>query len=281
MARTTIICLLATCLLSSCGMQMFCPAYQSAMVLDENYQKDLYSLFTVVDGDTVPKRPYGYKYRADEGDSLMEKFIRGTKGKGFRVQRGRTHSLEKAGFVYENRAKEKLWVKLFTGPEKPVLENPYLFDRITKRKPFYKLENQEVELIHFNSTEHDSIVKSIVNRGDTSRYDRLMQKYYAVPPALQAQHAPLLRGGFNTEQEEYNKRYRDYFLRLPDPPAPIDSSELAAIKPDTVASDTTKKKGIFGLFKKGGDKEKEDKPRKERRRDRKNNEEGIREDEDN
>ena len=33
-----------------------------------------------------------------------------------------------------------------------------------------------------------------------------------------------VKGGFNTEQEEYNKRYRDYFLRMPDPPAPIDGS---------------------------------------------------------
>lgn len=279
MTKTPFICLVAIGLLSSCGMQMICPAYQSAFVLDEDYQRDMYSLFTVVDGDTVPKRPYGYKYKAD-GDSLMEKFIKGTEGKGFRVQKGRTHSLEKAGFVYENRAKEKLWVKVFSGPEKPVLENPYLFDRITKRKPFYKLDHLETELVHFNSTEHDSIVKSIVNRGDTSRYDRLMQEYYAKPPALQAQHAPLLRGGFNTEQEEYNKRYRDYFLRMPDPPAPIDSSELENLPQETLAEDSTKKKGIFGLFKKGK-KEKEEKPPKERRRNRKNNQEGTKEEEDN
>ena len=63
-------CLVAIGLLSF-GMQMICPAYQSAFVLDEDYQRDMYSLFTVVDGDTVPKRPYGYKYKAD-GDSLME-----------------------------------------------------------------------------------------------------------------------------------------------------------------------------------------------------------------
>ena len=261
-------------------MQLICPAYQSAMVLDQDYQQDLYSLFTVVDGDTVPKRPYGFKFKAD-GDSMMEKFIRGTEGKGFRVQRGRVHSLEKSGFVYENRVKEKLWVKVFKGPEKPVLENPYLFDRITKKKPFYKLDNLQTELVQFNSTKYDSLVKSVVNRGDTARYDYLMQKYYAVSPAIQAQHVPLLRGGFNTEQEEYNKRYRDYFLRLPEPPAPIDSSELAAMAPDTLAADSTKKKGILGLFKKGDKKTKEEKPPKEKRKDRKNNDEGTKEEEDN
>lgn len=279
MAKTTIICLLVMCLLSSCGMQMICPAYQSAFVLDEDYQRDLYSLFTVVDGDTVPKRPYGFKFKAD-GDSMMSKFIRGTDGKGFRVQRGRVHSLEKAGFQYENRVKEKLWVKVFTGAEKPVLENPYLFDRITKKKPFYKLDNLETELVHFNSTRYDSIVKTIVNGSDTARYDRLMQEYYSRPSAIQAQHVPLLRGGFNTEQEEYNKKYRDYFLRLPDPPAPVDSSELVAMPPDTLAADTTKKKGIFGLFKKGNKEPKGEKPPKQKRKDRKN-QEGIREEEDN
>lgn len=278
MAKTPVICLLAMCLLSSCGMQMICPAYQSAFVLDEDYQRDMYSLFTVVDGDTVPKRPYGFKFKSD-GDSMTDKFIRGTEGKGFRVQRGRVHSMEKSGFVYENRVKEKLWVKVFTGAEKPVLENPYLFDRITKKRPFYKMDNLETEIVHFNGPRHDSLVKSIVNQADTAKYDQLMQKYYAQPSAIQAQHVPLLRGGFNTEQEEYNKRYRDYFLRLPEPPAPIDSSELE-LEADTIAADTTKKKGIFGLFKKGGKKEKEEKPPKEKRKNRKK-EEGIKEEEDN
>lgn len=155
-------------------MQMICPAYQSAFVLDEDYQQDLYALFTVVDGDTVPKRPYGFKYKAD-GDSMMEKFIRGTGGKGFRVQTGRTHSFEKSGFTYENRAQDKLWVKLFNGKEKPVLENPYLFDRITKKRPFYKLDQLEMDLVHFNTSRHDSIVKAKVNEVDTARYDQLMQ----------------------------------------------------------------------------------------------------------
>ncbi|WP_189629751.1 hypothetical protein [Roseivirga thermotolerans] len=281
MTKTPVICLMVLCLLSSCGIQMICPAYHSSFVLDEDHQRDLYSLFTVVDGDTVPKRPYGFKYKA-EGDSMMEKFIKGTEGKGFRVQTGRVHSLEKAGFTYENRVKEKLWVKIFSGREKPVLENPYLFDRITKKRPFYKLDQLETELVHFNSAAYDSLVRATINRGDTAAYDRLMQEYNALPPAIQAQHAPLLRGGFNVEQDEYDKRYKDYFLELPEPPAPIDSSLLKAQQPDTLATDTTSKKGILGLFKKKGNKSEEKPPKKERKRDRKNNDEGIlNEDDDN
>lgn len=278
MTKTPVFFVLAACLLSSCGAHMICPAYQSAFVLDEQYQEDMYSLFTVVDGDTVPKRPYGFKYKSN-GDPEMEKFIGGTSGKGFRVQRGRVHSFEKQGFVYENRAKEKLWAKVFSGKEEPVLENPYLFDRLTKKKPFYKLDNLEMELVHYNTVRHDSIVKMIVNKGDTGTYNRLVEEYNSKPSSIQAQHAPLLRGGFNTEQEEYNRRYRDYFLRMPDPPEPIDSSELVVMEPDTLAADTTKKKGIFGFLKKGN-KTKEEKPPKERRRDRKNDE-GIKEEEDN
>lgn len=278
MTYKTIVCLLAVFLLSSCGMDLYCPAYKSALVLDEDYSRDMYSFFTVVDGDTVPKRPYGYKTRS-EGDSLYEKFIKGTQGKGFRVQRGSAHSLEKAGFKYENRAPEKLWVKLFQGDEKPVLENPYLFDRLTKKKPFYKLDNIEDELIHFNSLKHDSRVREIVNSADTANYDKLMTEYDSKPSAIQAQHVPILRAGFNVEQEEYNKRYGDYFLRMPDPLPLSDSASLTseiAVSQDTLGADTTKNKGFLGgLFKKGNKEPKEDKPAKESRRDRKNNDQGV------
>lgn len=277
MTKTTIIGLLIVLLLSSCGMQLTCPAYKSALVLDDQYEKEMFSLFTVVEGDTVPKRPYGYKFKAEEGDTLMEKFIEGTSGAGFRVQRGRTHALKKEGFIYENRAPEKLWVKLFSGKEKPVLENPYLFDRIFEKRPFYQLETVKQELVHFNSTRHDSLVREKVNQGDSGRYETLMAEYNAQPPAIQAQHVPLLRAGFNTEQEEYNKRYRDYFLELEEP-EPIDSIEFLEEleEQDSVAPDTVQSKGFLGLFKKG---KKKDKEPKERRRDRKNNGEAIREEE--
>lgn len=284
MNKTTIICLLAICLLPSCAVQMICPAYQSAFILDEDARRETYSLFTVYEGDTVPKRPYGYKFKADDGDSLMEKFIKGTSGKGFRVQRGKLHPFEKAGFTYENRVNEKLWVKVFKGKEKPVLENPYLFDRITKKKPFHKLDQLETKLIHFNSALYDSLVRQKVNWRDTAAYDVLMAEMNETPISIQVQYAPLLRAGFNEEQQAYNKKFREYFLQPPKP-VEIDTSGIA-VTSDTTASDTTQaKKGVFSMFKKK-DKEpkasKPEKPKKEKKKDRKkNNDEGIKEDDEN
>lgn len=273
---------MALCLLSSCAVQMICPAYQSAFVLDESQQEDLYSLFTIVEGDTVPKRPYGFRFKA-EGDTMMEKFIKGTEGKGFRVQRGRLHSFEKSGFTYENRVKEKLWVKVFNGKEKPVLENPYLFDRIFKKKPFYKLDKLEMDLVHFNRSRYDSLLKLRINQGDTTRYDSLLAEMSKYPPAIQVQYAPLLKG-FNEEQEQYNKRFGDYFLRYREPEAPedtpADTTSLQDFQSDTLTTDTIsgKKKGL-GLFRK---KNKPPKPKKDKKkRGKKNNSEGILEEEDN
>ena len=272
MNKTTIICLLAVCLLPSCAVQMICPAYQSAFILDEDTRKDTYSLFTVFEGDTVPKRPFGYRYKAEDGDSLMQKFIEATPGKGFRVQRGKLHSFEKSGFEYPNRIREKLWVKVFKGREKPVLENPYLFDRITKKRPFYKLDHLETELVHFNSAKLDSLLRQKINRNDTARYDSLMTVMREMPVPIQVQHAPLLRAGFNQEQEEYNKKFRLYFLKLPKP-VEVDSALLEPIASDTLAADSTKtKKGLFGRKNR---KDKEDKPKREKKRNRKNNKEGI------
>ncbi|MBO3698449.1 hypothetical protein [Roseivirga sp. E12] len=275
MNKTIFISLLAICLLSSCTVQTMCPAYQSAFVFDQKEQDGLYSLFTVFEGDTVPKRPLGFRYKAD-GDTLMEKFINGTKGRGFRVQSGRIHSFEKAGFTYENRRKEKLWAKVFNGREKPVLENPYLFDRIVKKRPFYKLDNLESKLIHFNRTEYDSLVKAILNSSDTTTHTRLMEEMMVLPPAIQVQYAPILRGGFNVEQEAYNKRFQEYFLKIEE--AKIedlsDTTGLMDFGYDTLATDTVaKKKGLFGLFKK---KNKPPKPKKERKKKAKDeNNEGL------
>lgn len=284
MNKTTIICLLALCLLSSCAVQTICPAYQSAFVLDKSEQENLYSLFTVVDGDTVPKRPYGFRFKAEDGDTLMEKFIKGTSGSGFRVQGGRVHSLEKSGFTYKNRVKEKLWARVFRGKEKPVLENPYLFDRITKKRPFYKLDNLEMDLVHFNGTEYDSLLRARINRGDTTRYDSLMVEMAQYPSAIRVQYAPLLRGGFNNEQEQYNKRFGAHFLKMKEvkEPEPVDSTTLQQFAADTVAVDTAvkKKRGLGGLFKKK--KNKPPKPKKEKRKNKKkNNKEGVLEEEDN
>ncbi len=259
MNRTTIICLLAACLMSSCALQTVCPAYHSAFILDEYEQQETYSLFVEVGGTIVPKRPYGFKFKAEDGDSLMEKFIDGTSGKGFRVQKGRVHPHMKGGFTYDNWKKEGLLARVFRAKEKPVLENPYLFDKIFKKRPFYKLDTEEMEIVHFNRPRYDSIVASIV---DTTRYRQLMAEFDSMPPPIQAQHAPLLRGSFNVEQEEYNRKFAGYFLRVvPRPePEPVDSA-LIKQQLDSLANDSTKeKKGIFGLFKK---KKKSDKEEKE------------------
>lgn len=266
--------MLLVCFISSCAVQTVCPAYHSAFILDDLEQQKAYTLFTEVDGEFVPKRPYGFKFKADEGDSLMQKFVQGTQGKGFRVQKGRVHSFEKFGFEYDNRLKENLLARVFTSKEKPVLENPYLFDKIFKKRPYYKLDIQAKEITHFNSKFYDSLVAQTI---DTARYRVLMEEYDALPPPIQAQYSPLLRGSFNREQEIYNQRYAGYFLRIKEATQTesTDSLTLQDMLADTIAIDTAAKKGIlggFGLFKK------KNKPKKEKKK-KKNNSEANREDE--
>jgi hypothetical protein len=266
MNKTTLFSILTVCLLSSCAAQKVCPAYHSAFILDDREQQKAYGLFTEVDGVYVPKRPYGFKFKADKGDSMMNKFIEGTKGRGFRVQKGRIHPFEKYGFDYENRLRTNLFAKIFTAREKPVLENPYLFDKIFKKRPYYQFDVQEKEITHFNSKYYDSIT---AQRVDTTRYRELMERYDSLPPPIQAQFAPLLRGGFNREQEVYNQRYVGYFLRIKETQSRAsDSLSLQEMLADTVAVDTAAtKKGLlggFGLFKKKN-KPKKNKPKKAKR----------------
>lgn len=278
MNKTTFISLLATGLLCSCAVQSVCPAYQSAFILDPTERQDLFSLFTVVEGDTVPKRPVGFRFQS-EGDSLMDKFIAGTPGRGFRVQNGRIHSFEKAGFTYENRKKERLWVKLFSGKEKPVLENPYLFDRITKKRPFYKLDHLSTDLVNFNSVAYQSFVRSVINNRDSTRYDSLMAEMAALPTAIQIQYAPLLRGGFNVEQEAYDRRFQEYFVKLEEVIQEdiTDTLGLMAFQYDTLSTDTVaKKKGFFGLFKRKNKRSKPEREKKQKPQD--ENKEGVLED---
>jgi len=257
MNRYSAVYIVFACFLSSCAMQRVCPAYHSAFILDEYEQKEAYGLFTEVDGVVVPKKPYGMSFKAEEGDENMEKFLAATPGKGFRIQRGKVHPFEKYGFTYENWKTENLVSRIFTSREKPVLENPYLFDKIFKKKPFYKLDNAEMDIVHFNSARYDSIVAQVV---DTARYRVLMAEYDSMPSFIQAQHSPLLRGGFNVSQEEYNKRFGGYFLRkVPQPePEPVDSAQLQQVL-DSIAADTLQeKKGIFGIFKRKNKKKKKD-----------------------
>lgn len=242
-------------------------------MLDKGEQQDLYSLFTVVDGDTLPKRPFGFRYESD-GDSLMQKFINGTPGAGFRVQGGRTHSYEKAGFTYENRKKERLLARVFRGKDKPVLENPYLFDRLTKKRPYYELDRLEMGLVHFNRFAYDSLLRQQINEGDSGRYEALMAEWAIIPEYMRPQYAPLLSRGFNVEQEEYNKRFKEYFPREGGDEVEEDSLSLQDFLSDTLAVDSTaKKKGLFGLFKK---KNKVPKPKREKKkRGKDSNEEAI------
>ena len=280
MNKTIIISLLAIGLLSSCAVQTVCPAYRSAFVLDQDEQDDIYSLFTEVEGDIVPKRPVGFRYKAEPSDTLMEKFTKGTSGRGFRVQGGRIHAQEKAGFTYDNRKNEKLWAKVFQGREKPVLENPYLFDRITKKRPFYKLDGLENKLIHFNATAYQALLKETLNRFDTTKHTRLMEAMASYPTAIQVQYAPLLRGGFNVEQEAYNKRFQEYFLTIEEAVVvdPLDTMGLMNFQYDTLSADSTaEKKGLFGLFKK---KNKVPKSKKEKmKKSKEENEAGVLEEE--
>ena len=236
-------------LLSSCGMQMFCPAYQSAFILDEDKQQNMYALFTVVDGDTVPKRPYGFKYEVKEDDSLFQKFLEGTEGKGFRVQRGKPHAQEKYGFEYNNRVKDKLWVRAFRPKEKFYITNPFFF---SEANPYKKMDHLEMKISHFNTKAYDSLVKqTIVAAKDSAFYDSLITHYVSLPPPIQAQYVPLLRGGYNNEQAVYNKQFGDYFLVLEEA-EPIDSVVLNGSDTAVEETDTTKtpKRGIFGIFKK-------------------------------
>lgn len=247
-------------LLSSCGMQLYCPAYQSAFILDDDKQQDTYALFTVFEGDTVPKRPYGFKYQAKESDSLFQKFLEGTDGKGFRVQRGRPHAQVKYGFSYDNRVKDKLWVRVFRPKEKFYVTNPFFF---SKANPYKKMNHLEMKITHFNTSAYDSLVKeTIIAAKDSVFYDSLITHYVSLPPAIQAQYVPLLRRGYNNEQAVYNKQFGDYFLVLEEP-KPMDSTALksASLAGENVELDSigAEKKGIFGIFKKKKTKQQEEK----------------------
>ena len=132
MNKTTLICLLAALLTSACTERMVCPAYQSSFILDEDYRKDYFSPFMVDAGDTVPKGAY-----------INQRF--------------RHNSQEKEGFTYERRKKKFFLTRIWSRPERPVLENPYLMDRILKKRPYWKLDVIKPELVHYSNT--DTVVE--------------------------------------------------------------------------------------------------------------------------
>ncbi|TCL07702.1 hypothetical protein EV198_2135 [Roseivirga ehrenbergii] len=265
------IILLCLCsVLFSCTERLICPAYQTSLILDNDYRQQFFSPFTVFEGDTIPKMPYGFvKDRADE---LDESFYAAAEGKGFRVQKGRTYSAEKEGFEYNNRKRTSFIAKIWSSPERPVLENPYLIDRILKKRPFYKLDIVVPELIHIGIL--DSLETEVQALNDTMTLDSAAKKKVVTETILTT---PEGYNGYNVDQLNYNKKFGHLFPQPPPPPDPIDSVAYKKALQDAAADTlTNEKKGVFGMFKK---RDKAAKPPKEKKKDKKNNEEAIKEEE--
>ncbi len=218
------------CLISSCSEKMICPAYQSVFILDDNYRERYFSPFEMVAGDTLPK--------------------------------GR-HDIQK-------RRSDSFVARIWTRPERPVLENPYLMARIFNKRPYWKLDVIKPELVHY--VNRDTVQLGEVALDDSTQLNQPVQTVLTLP-----QRYP----NYNQEQFEYNKRFGHLFPRPPRPPDPADTTAtLDEFLSDTLATDSTKrKKGIFGLFNK---KNKPPKPKREKKKNRKkNNDEGTKGEEDN
>lgn len=266
----TIISLLLVSTLFSCSQRYICPAYQTALILDDDYRKQYFSPFTIFEGDTIPKKPYGFV--KDRDDTLSDAFYAATEGRGFRIQRGRTYAREKEGFVYKNRKKQSFIARIWSSPERPVLENPYLIDRILKKRPYYKLDIVEPKLINYGAL--DSINNKVPALTDSVTLDSLEAPVITETILT----SPEGYKGYNIDQINYNKKFGHLFPQPPPPPETPDSLTLQQMLNDTTALDTTsKKKGLFGIFKKN----KGAKPQKEKKKDRKNNEDAKKEEEDN
>lgn len=249
MNKTTLICLLGALLTCACSERMICPAYQSSFILDEDYRKELFSPFTVDAGDTVPK-----------GAFYGQRFTR--------------NSQEKEGFVYENREKKSFLTRIWSRPERPVLENPYLLDRIFKKRPYWKLDIIKPELVHYSNVDTVDLDVPML----TDSLGQVIADTTGVVnenPSFSVLTVPERYKGYNIDQIMYNNKFGHLFPKPPPPPAPVDSAALAAAA-DSLANDTTatKKKGIFGLFNK---KNKPPKEKKKRDKKKKKNEEGTKE----
>lgn len=257
MNKTTLICLLGALLCCACSERMICPAYQSSFILDEDYRRDFFSPFTVDAGDTVPK-----------GD--------------FYVQRSKHSPASKEGFVYPNRKKKLFLARIWSRPERPVLENPYLLDRILKKRPYYKLDILKPELVHYSNTDTVNLDVPMI----TDSLGQMIPDTTGVAlsnPSYTVLTVPERYKGYNIDQILYNNKFGHLFPQPPPPPEPIDSTLLETATPDTTAMDSTaKKKGILGMFKKKNKNKPPKPPKEKKKRDKKkkkNNEEGTREDE--
>jgi hypothetical protein len=225
MNKTTGIVISILCLFSACSEKLICPAYQSSFILDSKYRDRVFSPFEVVNGDTVPKG-------------------------GFGLQRNRSE------FILA-----KAWMR----PERPVLENPYLIARIFNKRPYWKLDVIEPEVIFYMNT-------------DTIRYNNevIIDSVKTDLPVEYVLTLPVRRPPHNIEQKNYNKKFGHLF---PQPKILMEKDSidegLESFMADTLAIDSIpEKKGLFNLFKKK--KNGEPKPKKEKSG-KKNITEGIKE----
>lgn len=229
---------MAVLLTSACTGGMICPAYQSSFILDEDYRRNYFSPFEVNAGDTVPKG-----YQANASDTVFNST--------FYAQRGERPVQQKEGFTYPNRKKKFFLARIWSSPERPVLENPYLLDRILKKRPYWKLDILKPELVHSSNTDTvqlevpmliDSLGRAVP---DTTRTESDLPTYNVLT-------VPERYKGYNVDQIEYNRKFGHLFPKPPPPPEPDDSVALLAAEKAAQEADTlqSKKKGLRGLFKK-------------------------------
>ena len=218
MNKTTSIVILLLCLLSACSEKMICPAYQSVFILDDGYRNRYFSPFEVIAGDTVP----------------------------------RDH------FDVQNHRSNFFITKIWTRPERPVLENPYLMARIFNKRPYWKLDVIKPELIHYVSTDTLRFGQSQVGLDSLEapgEIESIIRYPLRIPP-------------HNQEQVEYNKKFGHLFPRPPKPQEeiPVDTTTIQEFMADTLANETKKKRGVFGVFQKKNktSKSKENKKDKEK-----------------
>lgn len=237
MNKKIFICFFVALLASACSERMICPAYQSSFILDEDYRQNFFSPFEVNAGDTVPKG-----YQANASDTVFNRT--------FYAQRGKREVQQKEGFTYPNRKKKFFLVRIWSSPERPVLENPYLLDRILKKRPYWKLDILKPELVHYTSTDTvqlevpmliDSLGQAVP---DTTRTESNLPTYNVLT-------VPERYRGYNVDQIAYNRKFGHLFPKPPPAPEPLDSAALLAAEAEALAADTIPpKKGILGIFKK-------------------------------
>ena len=237
MNKQIFICLLAALLVSACTERMICPAYQSSFILDEDYRKNYFSPFEVNAGDTVPKG-----YQANASDTVFNKT--------FYAQRGKRPVQRKEGFTYPSTKKKFFLARIWSRPERPVLENPYLLDRILKKRPYWKLDVIKPELVH--SSDQDTVQLDVPMLIDS--LGQAIPDTTQVEPSLPTYSVltvPKRYNGYNVDQIEYNRKFGHLFPKPPPPPEPVDSAALLAAEAEALAADTIpKKKGLLGMFKK-------------------------------